>query len=586
MVIDPSLLDRLASSVTVHEPAAPPRQRMVDARTFLSVPKPGTDLLGTTRELYGWHPAAHHLIWAQALTKLAKREIPNNRLLIVAPPGHAKTNWAGIAFPTWYIAQHQYDHVLSFSATGNLSRKSSTTVRDTIANSRGWRDMYPNVVPDFDKGWSQNAWFVKRPLAPGDKDPTMFSTSVGSQSVLGGRGDLLLFDDVSTQENTKIQNRRDLVKDWIGQTAFSRATPGALMLAIMTRWHADDIAAYFEREGFTIIVMPANGYWESPDDYLAADINGGALWPAHINEEMLLSSRSGMGDFKYTAMYQGNPVAVEGAVFKEEFFGPWFLPMESPVARVELLAKKRAIVAPFDAVVINDSDGRPEVMPLGYKAMFVDTALKAGQDNDFTEFAVWGVGLNKQAYLLAEYHAQVDAADLFEKFIEFWREQRCDIAVIEDKGSGIQLLQDVQRKTSVPVAAITPSASKEDRARGQVHVVKGAFHIPNPDTAGILGQEWVADFLKEHLEFPRGSHDDRVDTTSMAAEFLKYMLDFFMRDSDDVFNGLGEQPEFESGLRGRMDAHGGPEFIGSDDINDNNGERGSIFGEAASMGVW
>lgn len=510
---------------------------IVDARAVLGIPKPSTDLLGTTREVYGWSPAAHHLIWAQALTKLANREIPNNRLLIIAPPGHAKTNWAGIAFPTWYIAQHQYEHVLSFSATSSLSRKSSTTIRDTVANSPSWREMYPQIMPDFDKGWAQTAWFVKRPLAPGDKDPTMFSTSVGSQNVLGGRGDLLLFDDVSTQENTRTQTRRDVVREWVSQTAFSRATPNAIMVAIMTRWHTDDMAAFFEAEGFHTIVMPANGYWENPDNYRQASIDGGALWPEHVTAENLKRQRQTMGDYRYTAMYQGNPVAVEGATFTERHFMPYFLHHTDKDAQSILRRHKRATDFPLNAVVGTNNDGALTSIPLTYKAVFIDTALKSGQSNDFSAFSLWGIGIDRQAYLLDEYHDKVDAIDLFEQFILFWRKHQPDIAVVEDKGSGIQLVQDIQRKTRIPLSTVRPITDKETRARSQMHVVNGAFHIPDPERS----PEWVAEWLQEHVEFPRGSHDDRVDTTSMAAEHLKYLVDFFERDSDDVFLSLPDQ---------------------------------------------
>lgn len=554
---------------------------LIDAREVLGIPKAGTDFIGTTRELYGWRPAAHHLIIAQALVKLANREIKDNRLLIIAPPGHAKTNWGGIAFPTWYIAHHQYEHILSFSATGTLSRKSSTTIRDTIANSMRWKGLYPHIVPDFDKGWSQNAWVIKRPMAPGDKDPTMFSTSVGSQAVLGGRGDGLIFDDVSTQKNVSTASQRQAVKDWVGQTAFSRATPDAWMLGIMTRWHSDDIAAFLEREGFTVIVLPANGYWESPDDYLKADINGPALWPSHINEEMLLKQRRAMGDFRYTAMYQGNPVAVEGAVFQESHFGPWSLPMTSQLGIETLRKFRRAVLPPYNAVPVHDvAVGEPRAVPLTYKALFVDTALKSGEQNDYTEFALWGVGIDRQAYLLAEWHEHADAADLFDEFIMFWKEHQPDVAVIEDKGSGIQLIQDIQRKTRVPVSTVLPATSKEDRARAQVHVIKGAFHIPDP--AHPEAPAWVAEWLTEHLEFPRGVHDDRVDTTSMAAEFLKYMLDFFEQDADGFISALPAQAGH--GGRERTDAWAAGGAAGDEEQD---GE--SMFGGApgrADMGVW
>lgn len=511
----------------------------IDARDFLAVPKPTRDLIGATRHLYGWQPAAHHKIWVKALTDLLYGKIPGNRLLIVAPPGHAKTNWGSIAFGTWAIGMDPYTHVLVFSATQGQSGKTSQTIRDTVGSSR-WKDIFPEAKPDRDRGWAAHSWYLKRPLAPGDKDPTCFATGVGGETVLGSRGKLLLFDDVSTQANTATALQREKVTDWLAKTAMTRAVPGAAMVGIMTRWHSDDVAGFFEREGFTTIVMPANGYWENPNDTKHADINGGPLWPEHVKSEDLLKQRQMLGDFRYTAVFQGNPTAVEGAIFREEYFGPWYVPFQTEEAQEILTTHRRVLVPPYNAVVNVDRVSTPLV----FKAMFVDTAMKAGQENDYTVMSTWGVGVDRQAYLLDVMRDKIDAADMFDRFILAWRAQRPDLAVIEDTAAGVQLIQDIQRKTSIPVSISTPIKSKEERARAQVHVVKGAFHIPDPET----GPAWVTDFLLEHGDFPRGSHDDMVDTTSMAAEHLRYMVDFFERDSDDVFNDLPDQPTHEGGL--------------------------------------
>ena len=498
----------------------------VDARNVLGIDPPETNLISLGHELYGWRAAAHHIIWAQALEQLERGEIKNNRLLIIAPPGHAKTNWGGIAFPSWYIGHHPNNHVLSFSATSNLSTKSSVAVRDAVETSTVWKEMFPNVKPDYRKGWSSNSWFVKRPLSPGDKDPTMFSTSVGSQAVLGARGDLLIFDDVSTQENTRTRFRREAVKEWIEQTAFSRATPNAAMLGIMTRWHTDDVAGYFEREhGFTVIVMPANGYWEHTDNPKLARMDEAELWPEHLPREFLDGKKKDLGPYKYTAMFQGNPTAIEGAIFAEEHFGPFSVDFSEPEAQTILATHKRALVPPYNAVVTHAR----ESMPLANKYMVADTAYSEAESADYTVFALWGLGLDKQAYLLDIWRRRIDAVDLFDEFIAYWHYHKPDLAIIENKASGIELIQSIQRKTAIPTVVINPSTSKEERARGQAHVVRGAFHIPDPEAS----PEWVAEFLAEHVEFPRASHDDQVDTTSMIAEHLHYMVDFFVPEPED-----------------------------------------------------
>ena len=522
----------------------------IDARDVLNVERPEASLVGVAEHLFGWSPAPHHLLWAQEMERLARGEIPDNRLLIVAPPAHAKTNWGGIALPAWFVGHNPYKHVLYFSATATQSARSSTAVRDTIAVHPKWKEFFPDVKPDAAR-WASSSWTLARPNAPGDKDPTMFAASVGSQSVLGARGDLLIFDDVSTQENTRTKLRRESIKDWIEQTAFTRSTSDTMMMGIMTRWHSDDIAGYFEREhGFTVIHMPANGYWESMAAPMKASMDGEPLWPEQYPSKFLITMRNSIGDYKYTATYQGNPTAPEGAILREEYLGPYSIPFSSPIAQDLLRKSGKAQFPPYNAVVTASH----EVMTLKMKIVVADTSLKDQDNASYTVFAVWGVGLDGQAYLLDVWRKHIDAVDLFDVFLAYYREHDPRLALIEDRASGIQLIQNIQRKTAITVQAISPAQSKEERLRVQVHVIKGAFHIPNPDLAPEA--EWIQEFLDEHLEFPRGSHDDQVDTTSMAAEFLEDHVTFFTIEDEDAPIRLPDQVQHAASAGQRDGAPG------------------------------
>jgi len=57
--------------------------------------------------------------------------------------------------------------------------------------------------------------------------------------------------------------------------------------------------------------------------------------------------------------------------------------------------------------------------------------------------------------------------------------------------------------------------TKEQRAFSVVSWVAGGMvHLPE-------GVEWVTDFVDQHKRFPKGDHDDLVDTTAMAIVWLK-----------------------------------------------------------------
>ncbi len=488
--------------------------------------------------LFGWPPAPHHLVWLHYMNKLRRGEIPDNRLLIIAPPAHAKTNWAGVAFPTHYLGENPEEHVLYFSATSRLAEASSRAVRDTIANNARFRSFYPGVVPDRSKGWSGNQWFLNRKNV-GDKDPSFMAAGVGSESVIGIRGNLIVFDDISTKENSRTAYRRETVRTWVQQVAFSRQTRDAAMLAIMTRWHAEDIAAFFESDGgFTVIHMTANGYWDDPGHPERASIDGDPLWEEEYNAAFLKRMRLDLGDWLYSATYQGIPAAPEGAILREEHFQPYFIPFWNPAARKLLESKGKATEPPYNAIIT----GAGEVMPITYTALMADTAFsdRDVEGASYTVFALWGVGMDKKAYLLDVYRERVESTLLYDRFIDFWKLHQPNMAVIENRASGIQLAQDLQRKTSIPISTTYPMGSKEERLRSAAHIVRGAFRLPDPGETPHSVSQWVEDFLAEHLEFPRGAHDDQVDTTSMAVEHLKVRLEWWFGEGDDYRSMLAD----------------------------------------------
>jgi len=87
--------------------------------------------------------------------------------------------------------------------------------------------------------------------------------------------------------------------------------------------------------------------------------------------------------------------------------------------------------------------------------------------------------------------------------------------VIEDKTSGRQALQSLERETRLPVQLIKADTDKLSRAEQAIGMQESHRLFL------AEGEAWVNDFVREHAEFPRGAHDDQVDTTAHAVNYLK-----------------------------------------------------------------
>jgi predicted phage terminase large subunit-like protein len=90
--------------------------------------------------------------------------------------------------------------------------------------------------------------------------------------------------------------------------------PGGAIILIQTRWHEDDLAGRLLDSSWDVLSLPALA--EDDDPYRQV---GEALWPAWYNREVLEKTRTVVGDREWSALYQQEPQADEGAYFKREW---------------------------------------------------------------------------------------------------------------------------------------------------------------------------------------------------------------------------------------------------------------------------
>ena len=70
----------------------------------------------------GHAPAAHHRLLIRELEGVASGRW--DRLMLLLPPGSAKSTYASMVFPPWFLATKPWAHVIAASHTGELWRSS------------------------------------------------------------------------------------------------------------------------------------------------------------------------------------------------------------------------------------------------------------------------------------------------------------------------------------------------------------------------------------------------------------------------------------------------------------------------------
>jgi predicted phage terminase large subunit-like protein len=174
--------------------------------------------------------------------------------------------------------------------------------------------------------------------------------------------------------------------------------------------------------------------------------------------------------------------------------------------------------------------------PLPYLEFVIqsyDTAFTDKTENDMTVCTTWGVFSLGQsgdfgALLLDAWGERMAYPDLREKAQEefksmYGKQSRpVDVVLIEDKGSGITLRQDLER-AGIPVRPYNPGrADKMQR----LHAVSYLFlnkrvYIPESTKKPGKFRTWAEPLINQLCAFPLVLHDDWVDSVSQAMSLLR-----------------------------------------------------------------
>jgi predicted phage terminase large subunit-like protein len=142
-----------------------------------------------------------------------------------------------------------------------------------------------------------------------------------------------------------------------------------------------------------------------------------------------------------------------------------------------------------------------------------DTASKADQANDWSVCITWQVR-GRSALLLDVHRVRLEFPELRRRIKTLHSQWNAGLVLIEEAGSGVQLLQDLRQKNRISVRGMIPKDDKATRLPSVLHLIEGG-QIAVPANA-----PWIADFQREVAVFPNCKHGDQVDSLS---QFLKWL---------------------------------------------------------------
>ncbi len=403
------------------------------------------------------------------------------RLIINLPPRLLKSLMASIAFPAWCLGHDPSAQILCVSYAQDLADKLARDCRG-IMTSAWYRQIFRTRLAAHRQAVQE---FIT--TAQGYR----LATSNGG--VLTGRGaDIILIDDPLKPDEALSDAQRQAANDWFDHTLYSRQNDkrrGAIVI-IMQRLHEDDLVGHvLEQEPWEVVRFPAiaeadevheiQTIW-GPQSFRRR--HGEALHPEREPLDTLERIRRTVGEYNFAGQYQQTPAPLGGGMVKENWF------------------KRYA------------ANERPESFERIVQSW--DTANKATELSDFSVCTTWGV-TGKDLFLLNVLRQRLEYPALKRAVREQQSLFNASVVLIEDKASGTQLIQELIVDGFHQVTRYKPECDKIMRLHAQTAIIENGFvHLPE-------AAPWLVEYLHEMTVFPRGKHDDQVDSTAQFLDWFK-----------------------------------------------------------------
>lgn len=419
--------------------------------------------------------ATHHKLILNEMQRCM--QTPHGRLMIMSPPGSAKSTYASVVAPSWYLGREPNRRIILASYGDDLARRHGRRTRQLLKS--------PEVIG-----------ILQCELEADSRAADEFGLTNGSEyiacgimgGVTGNRAHGIIIDDpVKGREQADSMVVRERTFQAYEDDLLTRLIPGGWVVIINTRWHEDDVCGRILpetwagesgdivcRDGNTWRVLCLQAECSTKTDPLGRKI-GEMLWPEWFDAKHWAQFR--LNRRTWSSLYQQRPSPDDGIMFRRDDMGTY----------------ERA---PDDLRIIGASDYA--VTPDG---------------GDWTEHGVMGIGQDGTLYLLDWKRGQVSS--------EEWIEWQIDMIVkwsplawfgetgpIRRAIEGRLKQRMIDREAKCRLEWLPHIGDKPTKAQSII-ATAGMGRLMWPRAA------WVSELQRQCLVFPAGSPDDGVDTLGL-----------------------------------------------------------------------
>jgi predicted phage terminase large subunit-like protein len=468
-------------------------------KRYWSVVEPGVEFVDN------WHIEAI----CEHLEAVTTRQI--KRLVINVPFRTAKSTITSVLWPAWVWIREPSHQWLTGSYAEKLALRDALKMRRLITSPTYVRDYGDIFKLTLDQNQKHRY----------DNDKNGYRISFGmTGGVMGDGGNTILLDDPHDRRGANSEAERPDTLTTYDEAIVTRLNKPATdaIVIIMQRLHHLDLSGHVLKQGgWEHLMIPMEFEasrrcvtslgWRDP-----RTVEGELMFPKRFPQKTVDDLKTSLGDYGTAGQLQQRPSPDGGGILKPAHFQLW------PVGKA--------------------------IPPVSHIVQSYDTAYTEDTQNDPCACSVWGIfgvqdpntgKLKRCAILMDSWAEHLSWPILRPRVMKDWSQQyggdkkdplnparKPDTIIIEEKGSGISLIQDL-RQSRVPVVAYNPGrASKVTRAHLAAPLLEtNCFYVLESSREPGKPVMWAREFLLQLEQFPNAEHDDYVDTFTQTAIYLQ-----------------------------------------------------------------
>ena len=440
-----------------------------------------------------------------------------NRLLANVPPGTMKSLLVGVFWPAWEWGPCNMPNMRYVCASHSLE----LAIRDSLRMRR--------LVTDE---WYQGHWGDRVKITGDQNAKAKFeTTATGSRQacaftgITGYRGDRVIIDDPHSVDDANSDAKRDAVTTLFKEAVTSRLNnpDRSAIVVVMQRLHERDVSGVIldNDMGYDHIMLPMRfdpsrkcvtrlGYEDPRED--DGELLFEDRFPLHVVER----DEAAMGPYATAGQYQQSPEPRGGGIVKDAWWQLWD---KSEYPAIEY------IIAALDTAYTTKSENDPSALTIWgvfsasadqVSTRMVDRYGKPIETATATQSEA--LGATSKVMLMYAWQDRLEIGDLVVKVEEICTRMKVDTLLIENKAAGHSVAQELRRVFNTAKFGVQMYDPKTLDKMARLYSIQ---HIFSEKMVYAPNKDWAEMVIRQTASFPRGAHDDLVDTVSMGLKHLR-----------------------------------------------------------------